>query len=128
MLCYLQKLMLNCWRDRRTVGVLSILWALLILFLSSMPGKDLPRVDLIHIDKLAHLIVYLILFLLLAKWMSLSAIQSPLIKAFLLVSLYGISMEWMQGTFFPERYFDWYDAASNAVGAGLGIVIFRHIP
>jgi VanZ family protein len=109
------------------VGYFTISWALVILVLSAMPGRDLPRVDLLHADKLAHLVVYFVLFVLLSYWMHAKESQYSLLKAFLIASVFGVLMEFMQDTFFPERFFDWADAAANSLGALFGIVIIKLI-
>ena len=53
--------MLRWWVDPPRIHILSIAWAIVIFTLSAIPGKDLPQVGLLHIDKAAHVGVYAIL-------------------------------------------------------------------
>lgn len=46
------------WKDRR---LLPLLWAALILIVSSVPGEEIPQVGFNFADKLAHLLEYLAL-------------------------------------------------------------------
>ena len=120
-------LTLSWWTKPPRISILTVGWAIVILILSALPGRDLPKIDLFQADKIAHVLVYLVLFILLMYWFSAVELKTAWVKAFVIVVLYGMAMEFMQDTFFPERFFDWADAVANAVGAGLGIVIFRYI-
>jgi VanZ family protein len=44
---------------------------------------------------------------------------------FLLATGYGAFMEWIQGTFFPNRSFEYDDMIANTAGVFLAIMIFR---
>ena len=115
------------WVELPRIAYLTIAWAIVILVLSALPGRDLPKIDLFQADKIAHVLVYMILFVLLMFWLKAADVRSGLLKAFVIVSLYGMGMEFMQDNFFPERFFDWSDAVANSIGALVGIVIFRYI-
>ncbi|NNC82095.1 MAG: VanZ family protein [Flavobacteriales bacterium] len=119
--------MLRWWTEPPRIAVLTLGWAAIILFLSALPGRDLPQVDLLHADKLAHLLVYLILQVLIALWLVHVCADTAILTSVVLATLYGIAMEAMQHLFFEERFFDWYDALANFLGALLGIVIFKLI-
>ena len=115
------------WVELPRIAFLTIAWAIVILVLSALPGRDLPKIDLFQADKIAHVIVYMVLLLLLMYWFKAAEVKFSVLKAFLIVSLYGMAMEFMQDNFFPERFFDWSDAVANSIGAAVGIVIFRYI-
>ena len=108
----------------------SILWSLVILVLSAMPGISLPESfwDFISMDKLAHVGVYGIqTFLLLfglSKIISKDAKRVAVI-ALIISILYGIMMEAMQYTFFPYRYFEYLDIFANIIGSLTGLLIFK---
>lgn len=111
----------------------AILWALVILYLSTGPGVNLPSSwgDIFQLDKLAHLVVYGILTALflwgkLKKEGSNNLVQSDWLIAILVSSFYGIGMEILQYAFFPNRYFEYLDIFANIIGSFLGVLIFKH--
>lgn len=109
----------------------AILWAVFIFGLSAMPAVNLPEewFDLFSIDKLAHAFVYGVLTLLLlrayflqSKWTTRTTIQSVLIA-----SVFGILMEIMQYTFFPNRYFEFLDIIANIGGSIVSLFFTRYL-
>jgi len=103
----------------------SILWAAFILWLCLLPGRDLPSVSIVQIDKAAHFIFYVILAWLTAsgwqkqqqfKWLK----QSTWLKVLVITFSYGFAVEWIQETFTTDRHFDIYDAVANGAGAVAG--------
>ena len=108
----------------------SILWSLVILVLSAMPGISLPESfwDFISMDKIAHIGVYGIQTFLLLMGLS-SKIPNDAKKvaviALIISILYGIMMEAMQYTFFPYRYFEYLDIFANIIGSFTGLLIFK---
>lgn len=103
----------------------ALLWALVILVLCLMPGKDVPHwdwADLFNLDKPVHAILFGILTYLLATAFLTNARFGrlhlhPAVSAVLLAVTYGILMEVMQGTMMMERTADVNDALANTVGA-----------
>lgn len=108
----------------------SLLWSIVILVLSAMPGISLPESfwDFISMDKLGHIGVYGIQTFLLLKGLS-SQITNDAKKvaviALIISILYGILMEGMQYTFFPYRYFEYLDIFANIIGSLTGLLIFN---
>ena len=108
----------------------AFLWAVLILILTMMPGKYIPPVhawDFLHPDKLAHLCVFAVLMVLALHGISKNNDVSVqlLFLSFLLCAGYGLLLEAMQGTLLSDRYFEWQDAAANALGCVLGGILFK---
>ena len=108
----------------------SILWALVILFLSAMPSINLPETlwDLLAPDKWAHVLVYGILTFLLLQNLStqISDDEKKVVVTALIISiLYGILMEGMQYTFFPYRYFEYLDIIANIIGCFTGMAFYH---
>ena len=96
------------------------LWLVAITYLSVSSNVQLPKIELFSADKLAHAGAYAILGWLLAwgVWRSKGGIKSrELFLIFCIASLYGAMMEWVQGTFFPNRFFEYDDMLANAAGA-----------
>lgn len=106
-------------QSKTTAWLLALGWAVTIAVLSLLPGRDLPKVDIMSADKIAHFSVYAILAVLFARVVLLTtAINKPkLIQVVLICSFYGVLLEFAQDTFVPSRYFDWQDALANATGS-----------
>lgn len=109
---------------------LTIIWALIILGLSIMPGISLPEswTDLFSMDKLAHFGVYAILSLLASRaYASENQVHwKNLLIIVLIGSIYGICIEFIQGSFFPGRFFEKLDIIANIIGSFTGVYIFNH--
>lgn len=110
----------------------TILWSLLILYLSSGPGIQLPPsyLDFLGVDKLGHLVFYGIFSFLIAYslFKSTQVIRKKILfNALIFSSFYGICMEIMQYSFFPNRYFEIWDIIANISGSLIGILIFKYI-
>lgn len=103
----------------------SILWAAFILVICLMPGRDLPKVEIINFDKLVHIGVYVLLSVLTYYgWTRQSRFKilhrNTVLKIVILLSAYGFAVEVMQETLTTDRHFDLYDALANSIGAVLG--------
>ena len=110
-----------------------VLWAGVIFGASSIPGAQIPSVDLPQADKLAHLLVYAVLGALLFRALRVRARQRAAAEietrtlwswrqagvAVLLATLYGVSDEIHQ-RWTPNRTPDWHDVVADALGGGLG--------
>jgi VanZ family protein len=112
-------------------NTLPILWAIIILGLCLMPGKDLPSVSIFEFDKFAHFGIYLILSLLMYYgWKKqnsfLSLHQNAILKILIITSTYGFLVEVMQELFTADRHFDIFDALANSSGATVGCVVVNY--
>ncbi len=109
----------------------SILLAVALFIVSTLPGEQLPQVRLVASpDKYAHFIAYA-LFTLVLGW-SLRGIRSlsglsRIGIAFLISTLYGACMEYIQYAFFPGRYFEVWDIVANISGALVAAVFLVRI-
>lgn len=106
-------------------NLLSILWALLILILCLVPGKDLPSLTIFEFDKFVHFAIYLVLTLLMYYgWKKQNSFlhlhEGTILKILMLTFTYGFAVEVIQEFFTADRHFDIYDALSNAAGAVAG--------
>ena len=106
----------------------AIVWALLILYLSTGPGISLPVKwwDLLAPDKIGHAVFYGILVILILWGFGQQAPLSQKIAwgVVLGASAYGIGMEVIQYAFFPGRYFEVLDIIANIIGTIAGLIIF----
>lgn len=113
----------------------ALIWALVILLLCSIPGNQLPETpfwDLFAFDKIAHLVLFMILSLLikvgLLKQHRFALFKYRVNAITLTTSVsYGVLIEILQGSLFVERYADINDMLANALGAALGLLLFKII-
>lgn len=113
----------------------AMLWALLILFLCGMPGKDIPHIsflELLSFDKFVHASIFFVFILLSIRGFLLQT-NYPKLKvsakliAFAICVSYGGLMEIMQGTLFIDRSADIYDFVANSFGCTMGCVFYSWI-
>jgi len=119
-------------RRRLAAWLPVVIWAGVIFALSSVPGPQLPTVDLPQSDKLAHATVYGVLgaFAFRATRLSWSSPRSPLVTAAAAVAIatvYGISDELHQ-MLTPQRTPDWHDVVADMMGGVLGAVVMMTVP
>ena len=101
----------------------ALLWALLIVILCGIPGRDIPHIsflELLSFDKFVHAAIFFVLLFLTVRGFSVQTTfnvlhQSPKIIAFFICVAYGGLMEIMQGTIFEERSADVYDFIANSL-------------
>ena len=97
----------------------SILWAIFILVLSTVPGPSLPQQKLLpHLDKVVHFIFYLILVIL--SFNGWKDSKNGIIIICLVLS-YGVGIELIQHFFIEKRFFDIYDVVANTAGVLVGL-------
>ncbi len=109
-------------------NALSILWAILILALCLLPGKDLPSFTIFEFDKIVHFGIYVVLALLMYygwnKQNTFPSLQENTITKILIITFtYGFAVEVAQELLTADRHFDILDALANAGGAVAGSII-----
>ncbi len=110
----------------------AMLWALLILILCGIPGKDIPHIsflELLSFDKFVHAGIFFVLQLLTVRGFILQSAFPQLKKlakfiALLICIIYGGSLEIMQGTLFTDRSADIFDFIANTFGASMGWILY----
>jgi VanZ family protein len=113
----------------------SLLWALFILILCGMPGKDIPHIsflELISFDKFVHASIFFVLILLTIRGFKLQTAYPFLkkkskISATIFCINYGGILEIMQGTLFQDRSADVYDFIANSIGCFIGLIAYNKI-
>ena len=111
------------------------LWALIILILCGIPGRDIPHIsflELLSFDKFVHAGVFFILilftirgFLLQTQFNNLKIVAKRM--ALIICVLYGGMLEVMQGTLFLERSADLYDFIANSAGCIAGLCLYENM-
>ncbi|MCC6837344.1 MAG: VanZ family protein [Bacteroidia bacterium] len=113
----------------------AMLWALFILVLCGIPGRDIPHIsflELLSFDKFVHAGVFFVLLLLLIRGSVLQTRFHFLSRHSFLLSgsfcvLYGGVLELMQEVVFEERSADLYDFIANSFGVLMGLIFYRKI-
>jgi VanZ family protein len=106
----------------------ALLWSLIVLVLTLMPGQELPKVNFFQIDKLVHFLVFGIMMILSSYALQKTKDKTgkhanPLLIACLYSTGFGIMIEVLQ-RFVPGRNFSLADVLANSIGVGLGYLIF----
>jgi len=108
----------------------AILWSVIVFILLAMPSIKLPtenKIELTHIDKVIHFILF---FTLVALWgyylqtkkRSKTKFLLALFAVTLISTFYGILMEYVQ--LWTGRDFDVWDMVADGVGAVAGWLLF----
>jgi glycopeptide antibiotics resistance protein len=113
----------------------AMLWALVILILCGIPGRDIPHIsflEMLSFDKFVHAGIFFVLILLTVRGFLLQTKfdklrRSPKGIAFVICILYGGSLEIMQGTLFEERSADIFDFIANSFGCLMGLLFYDWI-
>jgi VanZ family protein len=105
----------------------AVLWLGAVTYLSLTSNLQLPKIQLFSPDKLGHAAAYAVLSWLLL-WGYWKSRKRPILgfdkfKVFSFATAYGAFMEWVQGTYFPNRFFEYDDMLANAAGAFLAVLL-----
>ena len=98
--------------------------------LSTRASVSLPFswTDFLAVDKIGHAVAYgsLTLAVLWGIWKE-QNLSTPKVSNWVVIvcSTYGIMLEIVQFTFFPNRYFEVLDILANIIGSLIGLFIFR---
>ena len=114
-------------RTKLKYNIPSVIWMVILAFLMLLPSKNIPDVKVFSYDKLGHLGVFAILFLLLAwgftKQYKNEAGNKSTYIALTISIVYSTALELLQ-KFIPGRAFDLYDIIANSSGIFTGLIIF----
>lgn len=114
----------------------SILWGILILVLTLMPGNDIPSVPVwfekLHPDKIVHLFLFAVFTFLLVNGFRKQGSPSIVAKYALFISMFisiifGGTTELLQGWFIPLRTAEWKDFYSDSAGT-LIVILALWVP
>ncbi len=121
-------------RKKHVLAVLFVSWMVFVAFSSlySFEGDDLPSMNIPHADKIVHFTFYFVamilgsLFLLELKSDRKDILKKIKFLAILLI-LFGIIIEVIQGTLTVARSGDVLDAVANSTGVALGFIAILSI-
>ena len=110
-----------------------ILWSLVILWLISIPGGNIPKTPFLsipHFDKLVHFGIFAVFaFLLnygLSKQSSVSCQKHQYNISLLIGVIYSGGTELLQYMFIVGRFGEIWDFAANMAGCCVGLLVFKH--
>lgn len=103
---------------------LAAVWTLLILVLCTIPGDDLPDVDVVSADKLGHFVIFAG-FGWLWMWASRPNVRSVTLILLCAGLLFAGGTELYQGLLPFERQPSWADAVANVLGLVVGIWLYN---
>ncbi len=119
----------------RGAYIYSLLWALFILILCGIPGRDIPHISFLEIlgfDKFIHAGVFFVLilltvrdFVLQTKFIRLKS--SAKLIALILCVIFGGALEIMQGTLCEGRSADVYDFFADSFGCIVGLLMYNWV-
>lgn len=108
-------------------------WIVLILFLCTMPGSEIPKIswlDKLHFDKVVHFVLFggTVILLAYGYFKQKGHISNRgLLGIVVVVTLYGLAIEYIQKYLVVNRSFDMMDVLADGAGAIMGALIFRLI-
>jgi VanZ family protein len=109
-----------------TVRLPLLLWAAIMLAVSSTPGTHLPKIRLFSWDKLAHFGEYAVLAFLAARYF-LAVRTLPIAVAARVagvsVLLFAVADELHQ-VLIPNRTCSWQDLVADTMGTAVGLMVF----
>jgi VanZ family protein len=113
-----------------------VLWAILILILTGLPGNYFPKVptiwDLLAPDKIVHLFIFIVFTILLYYGLTLhngDGISSWMYALIVIGAgvCYGGITEMLQAYIFVWRQASVYDFIADSVGCIVGYLLFRNV-
>jgi len=114
--------------------IFAILWGGLVTVLLCIPGNNLPETGLDKIpffDKYVHIGLFAVLTfswcVALFNLKRRDAASMLVFKVAVIIVVYGTAMEFVQKYLVAMRSFDITDILADAVGALLGVAIFRRL-
>jgi VanZ family protein len=80
-------------------------------------------------DKIGHIIAYSVLAFLIFVGLSkqTTITSAKILITILLCTLYGVLLEFIQYHFYPNRFFEIWDAVANFVGSVIGFLTFKAV-
>lgn len=107
----------------------SIALFVVIFLLCLLPGSEVPKSGLQHLDKFVHLVLFsLFAFCTMVgftKQHEYPALSTNVIKFTISISiLYGVFIEIFQGYVLNDRAFEWLDIVADTAGVFIGYLAF----
>jgi len=107
----------------------TLILAVVILILSVMSVKSIPKIDVKASDKIGHFLAYasltiVVLFETAKKFRWSNEYRRSLIYLIPLCIGYGVLMEFLQASSLFNRHFEYLDMLANSIGVAVGCALF----
>lgn len=109
------------------------IWAIIVTCACGTNGNNLPHFEfssLLRIDKIAHLFLFgtetYLIAIATKKQSSHKRSFTIIFPAFLIGTCFGIVIEILQATVFPNRTFDYMDMVANTIGCLLAWIVLNY--
>lgn len=103
---------------------LALAWTILIFMGCSLPGRDIPKVNMFeHFDKVVHFTFFMVFFILWFLYFGITKRNAFII--ILTAFMYGFAIEFYQRYCVVGRSFDVWDGVADGIGAVLGWLVMR---
>ena len=102
-----------------------LLWSLFILIICLLPSNNIPEFtffEYIYFDKIIHIFLYMILFILVIMGAK-KVFKIPFLIAFIYCSLFGIMIELLQHYLIIDRDGQINDIYANFGGVIIGVIL-----
>jgi len=115
-------------------NILGILWAVIILILTVLPGNYFPQIssfwELLSLDKLIHVSIFAVFSLLLIRGFKkqnkyLFLLSNYKASGLFVGIIYGSLTEIIQYILNNGRHYSLYDFLANSIGCIVGLVLFN---
>ena len=111
----------------------ALLWAVMVMVLCGLPGEQIPELtflEWLRPDKIVHLLLFGVQSYLLCKGLKLQTTFPSMARHAIFLALsfsivYGAVVEVLQDAIFINRNGDIRDAIANAIGAFLGVWLYK---
>ncbi len=97
------------------------LWSLLIVVLCLIPGQDVPKVDIVGVDKIAHFALFAVFAIVWRRRARPAGLFIILLSGLLL----AVGTEILQGALSWGRQPDPFDVLANTLGLVVGLAIAK---
>lgn len=114
--------------EHNLIKYIAVTFQLLVTVMMLIPTSGSSYINLPHSDKIFHIAIYGILFVVWAMSCKVDRNRRYLLWTIVvLLTLYGIIIELIQGEWIESRTSDIWDVIANSVGILLGMVIFHKL-
>ena len=107
--------------SKKSFQIIFIVYLFAILAMSTIPGEEIPKINIWSFDKILHIIEYFILAFLMINTLRIPNVRSIFIVILIGIAYGGLNEIW-QGVL-TSRYASVYDAIANGIGMILGSTI-----
>lgn len=107
--------------SKKIFRIILIVYLIVILVLSTIPGRAFPDIDLFSFDKLLHIIEYFILAFLAINTTKILSTRIIILIIIIGIAYGGFNEVWQ--SLVAGRFASGYDAIANGVGMILGSIV-----